>query len=107
MARKSEIRLQAKAALDSLLAATKEPDEARASGHLRVALERLSEAAGVLPEGRSLQEVAADGEPPESGESSLREVLAYATGERRDNPLLDGDADLLARMGIDRDYLGG
>jgi len=104
MARKSEIRQQAKAALDALLAAADAPDEETGGRRLGDALERLSEAAGVLPKGKSLREVAKGG--GQSGEVSLSEALAYATGQGRDNPALT-DASLLGRLGIDRDELGG
>jgi hypothetical protein len=59
VARKSEIRLEAAAALEALLGASKAPDDAQAQRLLRECFEHLAQASGILPAGRSLREVAA------------------------------------------------
>lgn len=66
MARKSEIRAKAAAGLDALLKAASASDDAQGAAHLQEALEHITEAAGVLPEGKSLREVAADAPTSES-----------------------------------------
>ncbi len=107
MSRKAVIREQCLAALVLLRKAAANDDERLAERQVAEGLAKLQEAAGILPKGKRLSEVAASreagGDAPE-GEQSLTEAMAFATGESRVNPLRSGD--LLDRMGIDRDELG-
>lgn len=88
MAKKSQIREQARAGLDALMKVGQAADEKAAAKHLQEALEHITQAA----HGVSLREVAAGrGKKPKdagAGEDTrLREAMAYATGESNVNPL--------------------
>jgi len=102
MAKKSEIRTQARAGLDALMKVGNAADEKTAARHLREALEHITQAA----HGLSLREVATRRGKKSKGdgqgeETCLREATAFATGRSGTNPLFEGRGLLERVAGAD------
>lgn len=107
MARKSEIRQQAKAALDALVAAANSTNEQEGNRQLGVAITRLSEAAGVTAKSPRPSKATREGEGAGEPTRLLERMGIGADGfdlvESERLALLSGG--LLERMGLDRDEL--